>query len=149
MLAFLRLFLKFYLADTPHRRNAKHFGGGSEQLTQFHCILADTPHRRNAQHFGGGSEQLTQFHCILADTPHRRNANFLVAKRKRLLTQPTYSVICFQKQQSNAVKQQFFSASLFLFFFSFLGYTHVMYRHHEMYYRTYQSQSAMFYHQED
>jgi len=22
MLAFLRLFLKFYLADTPHRRNA-------------------------------------------------------------------------------------------------------------------------------
>ena len=27
MLAFLRLFLKFYLADTPHRRNAKHFGG--------------------------------------------------------------------------------------------------------------------------
>ena len=74
MLAFLRLFLKFYLADTPHRRNAQHFGGGSEQLTQFHCILADTPHRRNAQHFGGGSEQLTQFHCILADTPHRRNA---------------------------------------------------------------------------
>ena len=27
MLAFLRLVLKFYLADTPHRRNAKHFGG--------------------------------------------------------------------------------------------------------------------------
>ena len=32
MLAFLNLYLKFYLADTPHRRNAQHFGGGSEQL---------------------------------------------------------------------------------------------------------------------
>jgi len=27
MLAFLYLILKFYLADTPHLQNAKHFGG--------------------------------------------------------------------------------------------------------------------------
>ena len=27
MLAFLRLILRFNLADTPYRRNAKHFGG--------------------------------------------------------------------------------------------------------------------------
>jgi len=24
--------MEIYLADTPHRRNAQHFGGGSEQL---------------------------------------------------------------------------------------------------------------------
>lgn len=29
--AFLSLFLKFYLLNTPHRRNAKHFGEGSVQ----------------------------------------------------------------------------------------------------------------------
>ena len=37
MLAFLSLFLKFYLADTPHRRNAKHFGGWLCTVTLF-CI---------------------------------------------------------------------------------------------------------------
>ena len=25
-------YMEIYLADTPHRRNAQHFGGGSEQL---------------------------------------------------------------------------------------------------------------------
>ena len=28
-------FMEIYLADTPHRRNAQHFGGGSEQLPYF------------------------------------------------------------------------------------------------------------------
>ena len=28
-------YMEIYLADTPHRRNAQHFGGGSEQLRCF------------------------------------------------------------------------------------------------------------------
>ena len=31
-------FMEIYLADTPHRRNAQHFGGGSEQLQNFYEI---------------------------------------------------------------------------------------------------------------
>ena len=27
-------YMEIYLADTPHRRNAQHFGGGSEQLQE-------------------------------------------------------------------------------------------------------------------
>ena len=27
--------MEIYLADTPHRRNAQHFGGGSEQLQEL------------------------------------------------------------------------------------------------------------------
>ena len=38
MLAFLKLFLKFYLADTPHRRNACILEVGSEQL-QVNIVL--------------------------------------------------------------------------------------------------------------
>ena len=38
MLAFLSLFLKFYLADTPHRRNAQHFGGWLWTVTIFSGI---------------------------------------------------------------------------------------------------------------
>ena len=38
MLAFLKLFLKFYLADTPHRRNASILEAGSEQL-QVNIVL--------------------------------------------------------------------------------------------------------------
>ena len=38
MLAFLKLFLKFYLADTPHRRNASILEVGSEQL-QVNIVL--------------------------------------------------------------------------------------------------------------
>ena len=30
--AFLRMFMKFYLADTPHRRNARILKVGSEQI---------------------------------------------------------------------------------------------------------------------
>ena len=29
-------YMEIYLADTPHRRNAQHFGGGSEQLPYFY-----------------------------------------------------------------------------------------------------------------
>ena len=29
-------YMEIYLADTPHRRNAQHFGGGSEQLQYFY-----------------------------------------------------------------------------------------------------------------
>ena len=28
-------YMEIYLADTPHRRNAQHFGGGSEQLQKM------------------------------------------------------------------------------------------------------------------
>ena len=28
-------YMEIYLADTPHRRNAQHFGGGSEQLQEL------------------------------------------------------------------------------------------------------------------
>ena len=35
MLAFLSLFLKFYLADTPHRRNRSILEVSSEQLRLF------------------------------------------------------------------------------------------------------------------
>ena len=38
MLAFLKLFLKLYLADTPHRRNASILEVGSEQL-QVNIVL--------------------------------------------------------------------------------------------------------------
>ena len=39
MLAFLSLFLKFYLADTPHRRNARSIlEVGSEQLPLFYLF---------------------------------------------------------------------------------------------------------------
>ena len=31
-------YMEIYLADTPHRRNAQHFGGGSEQLR---CIILE------------------------------------------------------------------------------------------------------------
>ena len=40
MLAFLRLFLKFYLADTPHRRNAQHFGGWLWTVTLIYSIFS-------------------------------------------------------------------------------------------------------------
>ena len=38
MLAFLKLFLKFYLADTPHRRNASILEVGSEPVSYTHLI---------------------------------------------------------------------------------------------------------------
>ena len=74
--AFLRMFMKFYLADTPHRRNARILEVGSEQkrfakqnfinrrkmpalLRMFmKFYLADTPHRRNARILEVGTEQL-------------------------------------------------------------------------------------------
>ena len=38
MLAFLSLFLKFYLADTPHRRMRSILEVGSEQLHSFYLF---------------------------------------------------------------------------------------------------------------
>ena len=32
-------YMEIYLADTPHRRNAQHFGGGSEQLLLFYLYF--------------------------------------------------------------------------------------------------------------
>ena len=37
-------FLEIYLADTPYRRNAQHFGGGSEQLRK---LIRDKAINRN------------------------------------------------------------------------------------------------------
>jgi len=41
-------YMEIYLADTPHRRNAQHFGGGSEQLPRFKdkCRNAKIPEAR-------------------------------------------------------------------------------------------------------
>ena len=41
MLAFLKLFLEFYLADTPHRRNAQHFVGWLQTVTLFSMFHHD------------------------------------------------------------------------------------------------------------
>ena len=34
-------FMEIYLADTPHRRNALHFGGGSEQLQNMKVLFLE------------------------------------------------------------------------------------------------------------
>ena len=57
-------YMEIYLADTPHRRNVQHFGGGSEPLPRFKDKCRNAKNPRSAYLRGFCESYLSKFYRI-------------------------------------------------------------------------------------